>query len=245
MRAVIQVAASLLSPVLGAIVSGAMTAAAGGSLADAFKAVAFSIAQMAIFRVVGTIVQSAHAIVQASVHGVVSGAINVIRGSNFLQGFAGGFIGKIGSVITRGIENFAFRTAVAAGFGCAGAAASGGKCVNGAVTAAYAHFYNEMSQPADLRGQAHYMMDAEAGAESRVISNPHDVRGTFAQGVGFMACGTGASPFLGWAGRATASILGLCSFRGYTEKRAAVCSPFAICVPVGIRCGRAMSTPAK
>lgn len=150
-------------------------------------------------------------------HGVVSRAINVIRGSNFLQGFAGGFIGKIGSVITRGIENVAFRTAVAAGFGCAGAAASGGKCVNGAVTAAYAHIHNEMSQPADLRGQANYMMEAEAGVDRRVVGNLHDSTGAFVQGVGFMAGGAGASTFLGWAGRAVASFFGVCSFRGDTE----------------------------
>ena len=160
-RAVVQIAAAALTATLTAgignvfiqgLVSGALnglasagvTAAAGGSLADALQAGAFAFAQLGAFRIVGAFTSGAHAIVQASVHGTVSGAINVARGGNFAQGFAGGFIGKVGSIATRGINNFAFRTAVAAGFGCAGAAASGGKCVNGAVSAAFAHINNEM-----------------------------------------------------------------------------------------------------
>ena len=146
-RAVIQVAGCIATNIYGcAAIAASMTLAAGGSVLDALKTAAFAFAQMQTFQVVGTLVRGAHTLVQASVHGVVSGAINLARGGNFLQGFAGGFIGKIGSVLTRGFENAALRTGVAAAFGCAGASLSGGKCVNGAVTAAYAHLYNEMGE---------------------------------------------------------------------------------------------------
>ncbi len=144
-RAVIQLAGCITgNPFLCAATAAAVAAGAGGSLRDALKAAAFAFAQVQIFTIVGTITRTASAFVQTAVHGVVSGAISVARGGNFLIGFAGGVLGKIGSIVTRGINNAALRFAVSAGFGCAGTALSGGKCINGAVTAAFAHIYNEL-----------------------------------------------------------------------------------------------------
>lgn len=156
-RAIIQVIAAGVNPLLGAIVSGAITAASGGSIGDALLAGVTAFAQFGIWTVVGDVVRSATAglgaagmFAKAAIHGVVGGAISAAQGGDFLQGFASNAIGAIGGAIGAstelgsidGFEGMMARTAVAAVAGCAGAAASGGKCANGAVTAAFAHLYN-------------------------------------------------------------------------------------------------------
>ncbi len=162
-RAIIQiVACAYTGPAGCAAAAGAMTAAAGGSMADVFKAVAFSFIGGKIWGAVGNAIKGMHAIGQMLVHGVVNGALAVAQGGNFLVGFATGAIGKLGGIISQkafgpfgtGGEAGKFgRTIIAAIAGCAGAVISGGKCANGAVTAAMAHLFNA-ERLSSLKGQA-------------------------------------------------------------------------------------------
>ena len=96
LRALIQIVGC--APPHGTITCGptvaALTLAAGGSLADAFKAAAFSVAQMGVFTAVGVIFDTAHVLVQSAVHGVVSGALSVAQGGKFLTGFLSGAVSK-------------------------------------------------------------------------------------------------------------------------------------------------------
>ncbi len=89
---------------------------------------------------------------KGAVHGVIGGALSIARGGNFQQGFISSAIaGGISGITTGegallgdipGGEGIALRTAISATAGCAAASAIGGKCSNGAVTAAFGHLYN-------------------------------------------------------------------------------------------------------
>ncbi len=166
-----------------AAIAGALASAAGGSIADALKAAAFSFASMGAFTVAGGIVNgivgtitagaqlAADAVfaittaVKAGVHGLVGGALAVAQGGNFLQGFIGSAAGAVGGQFAQGIfggqygtgdfGNVVGRAAVSAAAGCVGAIASGAKCANGAVTAAFASLYNGDSL---LKGGAKFVM---------------------------------------------------------------------------------------
>ncbi len=173
-RAIIQVVGCALTAAatagLGCVaISSALTLAAGGSIADALQAAAFSFASMGAFNVAGGIVEgivgtiSAGAqlaadaafavatVVKAGVHGLVGGALAVAQGGNFLQGFIGSAAGAVGGQFAQGIfgaygsgdfSNVVGRAAISAAVGCAGASLSGGKCANGAMTAAFASLFN-------------------------------------------------------------------------------------------------------
>ncbi len=150
-------------------ISTGLTLAAGGSIADALQAAAFAFASMGAFNVAGGIVEgivgtiSAGAqlaadaafavatVVKAGVHGLVGGALAVAQGGNFLQGFIGSAAGAVGGQFAQGVfgsygtgdfGNVVGRAAISAAVGCAGASLSGGKCANGAVTAAFASLFN-------------------------------------------------------------------------------------------------------
>ena len=123
----------------------ALTLAAGGSLADAFKAAAFSVASMGVFHAVGVIVETAHVLVQSAVHGVVSGALSVAQGGKFLTGFLSGAVGKFAGTqfgTESGFDMFTSTALVGAAGGLT-AELTGGKFHNGFVTAAFANMYNE------------------------------------------------------------------------------------------------------
>ncbi len=156
-RAIIQVVACA-GPQAGltcALAAGAMAKAAGGSMRDVFKAIAFSYISRAVWTGVGSALRAAgmatNFLVKGFVHGVVGGALAVARGGNFIQGFAANAIGAIAGlaanqmVLADGIitqSEMVMHTVIAAAAGCAGAVVSGGKCVNGAVTAAFANLHN-------------------------------------------------------------------------------------------------------
>ncbi|MCH9808665.1 MAG: hypothetical protein K0U74_13115 [Alphaproteobacteria bacterium] len=142
--------------------------ASGGSFGDVMKAVGISFAQMAVFHYVGGILdgvgeqmaalgkattaagKAAFAAVKGAVHGVIGGAFAVASGGRFAEGFAGAAIGAAAGVASNGLFGQAgdgtgwmmARTAMAAAAGCAGAIFAGGKCGNGALTAAMAHIFN-------------------------------------------------------------------------------------------------------
>ncbi len=173
-RSIIQVVGCALTAAatagLGCVaISAGLTLAAGGSIADALQAAAFSFASMGAFQVAGGIVNgivssvtagaqlAADAVfaittaVKAGVHGLVGGALAVAQGGNFLQGFIGSAAGAVGGQYAQGIfgsygtgdfGDVVGRAAVSAVVGCAGASLSGGKCANGAVTAAFGSLFN-------------------------------------------------------------------------------------------------------
>ncbi len=133
------------------------------------QAAAFSFASMGAFTFAGEVVNgivntitagaqlAADAVfalttaVKAGVHGLVGGALAVAQGGNFLQGFIGSAAGAVGGQFAQGVfgdygtgdfGNVVGRAAISAAVGCAGASLSGGKCANGAVTAAFASLFN-------------------------------------------------------------------------------------------------------
>lgn len=157
-RAVIQIIACNPATAVATCVStsAALALAGGGGVVDAIKAAAFAFAVPEIFTHVGTFLKeagiavaqighAATALVKGAVHGVIGGAISVAQGGNFLQGFAGSAIGAATGVISDAVSmgNAIVDTAIVAAAGCAGAVFSGGKCANGAVTAAFANMYNK------------------------------------------------------------------------------------------------------
>ncbi len=165
-RAIIQIVGCALTAATAGIgcaaISAGLALAAGGSIADALQAAAFAFAQVHIWDHVGTVLdayKALHAIgdigfaaIKGVVHGTIGGALSVAQGGNFLQGFAANAIGASVGVIADGFAggNIAFHTALVAAAGCAAASVSGGKCANGAVTAAFANIYNRW----DLLGRA-------------------------------------------------------------------------------------------
>ncbi len=143
--------------------AGAGAWAVGGSLADAAKAVAISVASMGVFDAVGTqltalaqtlqaagdVGVAAYTAAKSAVHGVIGGGLAELQGGRFVDGFAAGAVGAAAGVLgnaafgnVNGPAGIALRTAVAAAAGCGGALLSGGKCGNGAASAATAHLFN-------------------------------------------------------------------------------------------------------
>ncbi len=140
-----------------AAITGALTAAAGGSLADSLKAAAFAFVSMGAFKFVGGFTNALSgvggAILKAGIHGVVGGALSVAQGGSFLQGFAGSAAGALGGYVAGesgfvgsygdgDAGNSLGRALISGAAGCAGAVISGGKCAEAAVTAAFASLYN-------------------------------------------------------------------------------------------------------
>ncbi len=149
-----------------AAITGALTAAAGGSLAASLKAFAFAFVSTGAFSAVSSTLNGlvdaygfAGALIKAGVHGVIGGALSVAQGGTFLQGFAGSAAGALGGYVAGesgfvgeygdGIAEFKLARALISGAaGCAGAVISGGKCAEAAVTAAFASLYNfEAARP--------------------------------------------------------------------------------------------------
>lgn len=154
-RAIIQIAACSSPTPVGLAACGAVSAgltlATGGSLSDALTAGAIAVAQVAAFTAVGIATGDAHELVQIGTHGTVSGAFSVAQGGEFHTGFISGAVAKgtslgvaetgLGQIKTA--EGFYARTAIAATSGGVTSVLTGGKFFNGAVTAAFAHMYNQ------------------------------------------------------------------------------------------------------
>ncbi len=148
-RAIIQIVACAgpQSAVTCALAAGAMAKAAGGSMGDVLKAMAFSFISRGVWKAVGTIANVGK-IGMALIHGAVNGALTVAQGGNFLVGFASGVIGKatsfISDVISQG--DMLLDTIIVAASGCGTAVLAGGSCANGAISAAFANMYNKWSK---------------------------------------------------------------------------------------------------
>ncbi|MBC7870675.1 MAG: hypothetical protein H7Y09_07530, partial [Chitinophagaceae bacterium] len=135
------------------LVSGGLTLASGGSLGDALKAGAISAAMVYVYTNVGNHLDKigANAFQKVSTHGVIGGAFAVAQGGEFHTGFVTGATGKAASLATEsselgsipGIEGKAIRTVISATAGRTASELTGGKFANGAITAAFAHLYNQ------------------------------------------------------------------------------------------------------
>ena len=176
-RAIIQIAACAFGGPIGCIAAaGGLTLGAGGTLDQALQAMAFSAISVAVWTGVGDFLKAAGAVMQSGfdvvrvlVHGVVQGALSVAQGGNFLNGFAIGAAGEGADVGMReaGLNNVAgdegrYERAMIAGV--AGGTASvltGGKFANGAVSAAFAHLFND---------EAHDALTAPGGGAYAVMS---------------------------------------------------------------------------
>ncbi len=138
-----------------AAAAGAMAAAAGGSIRDVLKAAAFAFIQVKVWTGVGSFLRTnglaTNVLAKGLVHGVVGGALSSAQGGNFLQGFASNAIGAVAGlaanemVLADGIvtqSEMVMHTAIVAAAGCVSAVISGGKCANGALSAAFANLHN-------------------------------------------------------------------------------------------------------
>ncbi len=136
-----------------------MALAAGGSVADAFKAMAFTVASAGIWKGVGDVLDAAlkgveaagQFVVRSITHNVVGGALSLAQGGSFLSGFASAGIGEAATLATgpgtelgniKGGEGFALRLAVVSAAGGVASELTGGKFGNGAITAAFGFLYN-------------------------------------------------------------------------------------------------------
>ncbi len=151
-RSIVQIAACTFGGPPGcAVASAGLTLASGGSIQDAFMAAAFSVASAYIYTEVGDFLDGAGAFEKLATHGVVGGALEVAQGGEFHTGFVTGAIGKASSLATEsselgsipGVEGKFIRTAIAATAGGTASELTGGKFANGAITAAFAHLYNQ------------------------------------------------------------------------------------------------------
>ena len=153
-RALIQIAACSFGGPACVAASGILTLATGGSIGQALKSMAMTFVSVATWTAVG---QFLHPIVKTGglagqaisvgTHAVVGGALSVAQGGSFLEGFAAGGIGDIGSfagfdLVGSGEDGLFARTAIAASMGGLSSEITGGKFSNGAITAAFGHLFN-------------------------------------------------------------------------------------------------------
>lgn len=139
---------------------------------------------------------AAFTVIKAGVHGAVGGALSVAQGGNFLEGFADSAISAFGSVLVGGtdynngligtsgdgnVQGMIARTSIVAAVGCAGAVLSGGKCGNGAITAAFAHLFNAEGLVEPQRPHGHAPLCADfcppadtQGPQAYVHSTPEE-----------------------------------------------------------------------
>ncbi|MBL8565206.1 MAG: hypothetical protein JNM89_05765 [Hyphomicrobiaceae bacterium] len=158
-RAIIQLVACYYGGPAGcAAISAALTVAAGGSVVDAVTSAAVAFAQIPVWNEVGNFLvqtgMAASAAATALVHGVVGGAMSMVQGGSSVQGFAANAIGAFGADVAGGVtSDIAPHTAIVAAAGCAAAAATGGKCAEGATTAAFANLFNHFAHKEGGAGQ--------------------------------------------------------------------------------------------
>ncbi len=161
-RAVIQIAACAFGGPIGCVAAaGVLALAAGGSLHQAMEAMAFTMLSVGTWSAVGSALQGAGAVMQSGfdmtrilVHGVVQGALTAAQGGHFMNGFAIGAAGEGADVAMKeaglngvpGDEGRYMRAMIAGAAGGTASALTGGNFANGAVSAAFAHLFNEENE---------------------------------------------------------------------------------------------------
>jgi hypothetical protein len=158
-RAVIEIAVCASQVVAACVaIAGVMSLAAGGGIEDAIKAMAFSAVSMGSWFGTGEIIANsglfggAKFLFSTGLHGVVGGALSMMQGGTFINGFASGAIGQVAGTLSQsafgpagagGRQGLLGRTAVAAIAGGTASELTGGKFANGAVTGAFGQLWNE------------------------------------------------------------------------------------------------------
>lgn len=141
-----------------AATTGALTLLSGGSIGDAIQAMAFTVASAVVWSGAGSFMDSlahlgkaAFATIKTVVHGVVGGALSMVQGGNFLEGFAANAVGAAAGIGSESVfgkagtgttGDYFGRISVAAISGGTASALTGGKFANGAVTAAFGQIWN-------------------------------------------------------------------------------------------------------
>ena len=158
-RAVMQIAACAFGGPIGCVAAaGGLTLASGGSLTQAMEAMAFTMLSVGTWSAVGSMLQGVGAVMQSGfdmvrvlVHGVVQGALSMAQGGSFLNGFAIGAAGEAADVGMKeaglnsvaGEEGRYERAMIAGAVGGTASVLTGGNFANGAVSAAFAHLFND------------------------------------------------------------------------------------------------------
>jgi hypothetical protein len=188
-RAVIQIAACG-SGVIALCVgggTGALAAAAGGGIEDVLKAMAFTVASYGVWGGVGGVLHgiessftTASVLVSSAVHGVVNGALSLAQGGSFIDGFVSGAIGQAAGMFAMngplgaigGNGGSTIRSIFAGAAGGAASELTGGKFMNGFVTAAFAQMWNGEGGFLACAGAAATATAACAGAVASVGACP-------------------------------------------------------------------------
>ena len=135
----------------------ALTLAAGGSVAEALKSMAFAFVSTQVWpearlRLGQLKLDPSGAeflLTKTAVHGVVGCALSVAQGSSFFEGFTANAVGAAGGLLTVGTEignNIFTDTVAVATIGGLASELTGGKFLNGATTAAFANLFNKWSK---------------------------------------------------------------------------------------------------
>ncbi|OIR25422.1 hypothetical protein BGC33_06485 [Bathymodiolus thermophilus thioautotrophic gill symbiont] len=151
LRAVGMVAAFAIGgPVAVAALAARLTYLAGGSEHDIITAgVTAGLASLASVYASEYVAGVSGDASQVVAGGLAGGAISLISGGNFQDGFIGGLVGTIaGGYMGQGSAGWAGRTAIAATAGGVIAELGGGKFANGALSAAFVHLFRESIRPA-------------------------------------------------------------------------------------------------
>lgn len=166
-------------------VTGALTLLSGGSIGDTLQAMAFTVASAGIWSGVGSFLEPLKALgvgtftaIKSAVHGVVGGALSMVQGGSFVDGFVANAAGAAAGVMsesvfgpagTGGAQGFFGRTAAAAIAGGTTSILTGGKFSNAAITAAFAQMWNGEAIFDALRGidahnaLAQYLIEQDPG----------------------------------------------------------------------------------
>ena len=149
-------AAGLPPVAASSLVAGLSALAAGGGLGDALLSAAFAAAAAGLSKWVGG--RGLGRFQAHAAHGLAQGGVSRLAGGSFRAGFWGGSVGHwagggVMSLGGAGSMHVAGRTALAAMAGGAAAELGGGKFENGAVSAAFAHLFNNESDAKQDKAQ--------------------------------------------------------------------------------------------
>ena len=158
-------AAGLPPVAASSLVAGLSTLAAGGGLGDALLSAAFAAAAAGLSKWIGG--RGLGRLQAHAAHGLAQGGVSRLAGGSFRAGFWGASVGHwagggVMSLGGAGSMHVAGRTALAAMAGGAAAELGGGKSGNGAVSAAFAHLFNN---EAEQRKQRKKVMTPEKARE--------------------------------------------------------------------------------
>ena len=170
-----QIVACGFGPIACVGAAGALTLASGGSIGSAIQAMAMGAFNIGVWSEVGAFLEplkalgtGGFALVKGAVHGAVGGAMAVLQGGKFVEGFAANAIGGMGGVFSGAISqnNVIVDTMLVAAVGGTASVVSGGKFANGAVTAAFAYLYNQAAHNGRDPNHRHELGRREAMADA-------------------------------------------------------------------------------